>query len=76
MFLKNLLAFNFLIKCFSKSLQLQTKEWNFFSFFSFFFFFFLGGGGGWGKFTSQPTIQDLQQQEILVKPSNLPLLRP
>ena len=73
MFLKNLLAFNFLIKCFSKSLQLQTKEWNFFS---FFFFLGGGGGGGWGKFTSQPTIQDLQQQEILVKPSNLPLLRP
>ena len=24
------------------------------------------------EFTSQPTIQDLQQQEILVKPSNLP----
>ena len=70
MFLKNLLAFHFSIKCFFKSLLLQTKKCNFFA-----SFFFWGGGGG-GKFTSQPTIQDLQQQQILVKPSNLPLLRP
>ena len=69
MFLKNLLAFDFSIKCFSKSLLLQTKKCNFFV---SFFFFGGGGGGGGGKFTSQPTIQDLQQQEILAKPSNLP----
>ena len=49
MFLKNLLVFNFSIKCFFKSLLLQTKKCN------FVVSFFLGGGGGrGGKFTSQP----------------------
>ena len=58
MFLKNLLVFNFSIKCFFQIAPVTNKEMQCFCFFFWGGRGGEGGEGGWGggKFTFQPTI--------------------